>query len=65
MGGETMRGENEQIIYLKDYAPSPYLIEHVDLDVRIAPEPRRCARNSPSCRARARPGTPLVLDGES
>ena len=33
-----MRGESEQVIYLKDYEPSPYLIERVSLDVRIAPD---------------------------
>ena len=32
-----MRGEDEHTIFLKDYAPSPYKIEHVELDVRIDP----------------------------
>ncbi len=41
-----MRGENEDTIFLKDYAPSPYVIEKVELDVRIVPRdiarPRAC-----------------------
>jgi aminopeptidase N len=60
-----MRGENEQVIYLKDYAPTPYIIEHVDLDVRIAPElaqVRSVLTIVP--REGTPPGTPLTLDGE-
>ena len=33
-----MRGENDETIFLKDYAPTPYLIEKVELDVGIAPD---------------------------
>ena len=60
-----MRGENEQTIFLKDYAPSPYLIEKVDLDVRIRPGTasiRSLLTIVP--REGTLPGTPLVLDGE-
>ncbi len=33
-----MRGENEETVFLKDYAETPYAIEKVELDVRIAPD---------------------------
>ncbi len=51
---------------LKDYAPPPYLIEEVELDVRLAP---RAARVAAKLRLRPNPkvatgGKPLVLDGE-
>src|SRR6185312_5832166 len=51
---------------LKDYAPPPYLIEEVELDVRLAP---RAARVASKLRLRPNPkvatgGRPLVLDGE-
>ena len=60
-----MRGENEQIIHLEDYAPSPYVIEHVDLDVRIAPE-RATVRALLTVVPRdgTPPATPLVLDAD-
>ena len=29
-----MRGDNNETIYLKDYAPSPCVVEKVELDVR-------------------------------
>ena len=60
-----MRGENEQVIYLKDYAPSPYLIERVELDVDIAPDTSRVrALLTIVPRDGTPPATPLVLDGE-
>ena len=60
-----MRGENEQTIYLRDYAPSPYLIERVDLDVKIAPETARMrALLTIVPREGTLPATPLVLDGD-
>ncbi len=60
-----MRGENEQTIYLKDYAPTPYAIEKVELDVRIVPDTARVrALLTLVPRPDTRPGTPLVLDGE-
>jgi aminopeptidase N len=60
-----MPADTDQTIYLKDYAPAPYRIEHVALDFLIQPE---------VCTVQAQltivpqddtpPGTPLVLDGE-
>ena len=41
-----MRTETEHTIYLKDYAPSPYAIDKVELDVKIGPVTP--ARNKPS-----------------
>ena len=32
-----MRVEDGQTIFLKDYAPSPYLVERVELDVTVNP----------------------------
>ena len=60
-----MRTENETIIYLKDYAPSPYRIVQVELDVDIAPEVcgvRTLLTIEPA--PGTEPGTPLILDGE-
>jgi len=60
-----MRGENEQTIYLKDYAPSPYVIERVELDVRVQPgaaSVRSLLTIAP--REGTAPGTPLALDGD-
>ena len=37
----SMRSEDPQTIYLKDYAPSAYRIERVELDVDIAPDTSR------------------------
>ncbi len=60
-----MRGENEETIFLKDYVESPYLIEKVDLDVRVAADTSRIrAFLTISPRPSTPPGTPLVLDGE-
>ncbi|HEV7276171.1 MAG TPA: aminopeptidase N [Devosiaceae bacterium] len=59
-----MRG-NEDSIYLKDYAPSPFLIEKVDLEVEIAPGTARVRSFLTIVpREDTAPGTPLVLDGE-
>ncbi|MGV3489770.1 MAG: aminopeptidase N, partial [Devosia sp.] len=60
-----MRSENEETIFLKDYAPTPYAIEKVELDVRIAPDTsivRAFLTLVP--REGTAPGTPLVLDGD-
>ena len=51
---------------LKDYAPPPYLIEEVELDVTLEPKATRVASK---LRLRPNPkvatgGRPLVLDGE-
>jgi aminopeptidase N len=60
-----MRGENEETIFLKDYSETPYVVEAVELDVRIAPDTsliRAFLTLVP--REGTAPGTPLVLDGE-
>ncbi|MDC9823856.1 aminopeptidase N [Devosia sp. ZB163] len=60
-----MRGENEETIFLKDYAETPYVVEQVELDVRIAPDTSTIrAFLTLTPRAATAPGTPLVLDGE-
>lgn len=60
-----MRGENEETVFLKDYAETPYAIEKVELDVRIAPDTSVIwALLTLVPRANTAPGTPLVLDGE-
>ncbi len=60
-----MSSDNEQTIYLKDYAPSPYLIEKLELEVDIAPETAVIhAWLTISPRPDTAPGTPLVLDGD-
>jgi len=60
-----MRTETEHTIYLKDYAPSPYIIEKVELEVEIAPEQSVVkAWLTISPRETTAPGTPLVLDGD-
>jgi aminopeptidase N len=60
-----MRGENEQVIYLKDYAPTAYVIEQVELDVKIAPDVARVrALLTIVPREGLAPATPLVLDGD-
>jgi hypothetical protein len=60
-----MRGENEQVAHLSDYAPGPYLIEHVELDVRVAAGSARVrALLTIVPREGTAPATPLVLDGD-
>jgi aminopeptidase N len=60
-----MRTENEHIIFLKDYAPSPYRIVSVDLDFAIAAELTRVvAQLTIEPQGGTAPGTPLVLDGD-
>jgi aminopeptidase N len=60
-----MRGENEETVFLKDYVESPYLIEKVEMDVRIAPDTSRVrALLTISPRPSTAAGTPLILDGE-
>jgi aminopeptidase N len=56
--------ENEQVVYLKDYAPTPYRIDRVELDVTFAPNVAR-VRSILSVipREDTVPRTPLVLDG--
>ncbi|HEY9010023.1 MAG TPA: aminopeptidase N [Devosia sp.] len=60
-----MRAENELTIYLEDYAPTPYIIERVELNVQINPGTtlvRSLLTVLP--RGDTAPGTPLVLDGD-
>ena len=60
-----MRTETEHTIYLKDYAPSPYAIDRVELDVKIGPvtsSVRALLTITP--RPGTAPGTPLLLDGD-
>ena len=60
-----MRTETEHTIFLKDYAPSPYAIDRVELDVKIGPVTSRVrALLTVTPRAGTAPGTPLVLDGD-
>ena len=60
-----MRTETEQTIYLKDYAPTQYRVDRVELDVGIAPDTSHVrALLTLSPRAGTEPGTPLVLDGD-
>ena len=60
-----MRSEDPQTIYLKDYAPSAYRIERVELEVDIAPDTSRVrALLTISPLAGTAPDTPLVLDGD-
>lgn len=60
-----MRTETEHTIYLKDYAPSPYVIDKVELDVAIRAETSRVrALLTISPRPGTLPGTALVLDGD-
>jgi aminopeptidase N len=62
-----MRTETPQPIHLKDYQPSPWLIDQVELDVRLDPvetrvKARLAMRPNPKS---ANPGGPIVLDGEA
>jgi aminopeptidase N len=60
-----MRTETEHTIYLKDYAPSPYVIDKVELDVAIRAETSRVrALLTVTPRPDTPPGTPLALDGD-
>ena len=60
-----MRTENAPLIRLEDYRPTDYLIDSVDLDVRLAPEAARvAARLGVRRREGTAPGAPLTLDGD-
>ena len=60
-----MRTENAPVIRLEDYRPTDYLIDAVDLDIRLAPEAARVvSRLSVRPREGTPPHTPLVLDGD-
>ncbi len=60
-----MRTETEHTIFLKDYAPSPYRIDKVELDVKIGPAFTKVhAFLAVAPQPGTAPGTPLVLDGD-
>jgi aminopeptidase N len=60
-----MPSDDEHTIYLKDYTPSPYLIERLELEVDVAPETAIVhAWLTISPREGTAPGTPLTLDGD-
>ena len=60
-----MSTEAEKTIFLKDYAPAPYLIEKVELEVDIVPDAATVhAWLTIVPRDGTAPGTPLVLDGD-
>ena len=60
-----MRNDTPAPVQLKDYAPPPYLIETVDLDVDIRPSATRIVATLAGVRNPAVPGVhPLALDGE-
>ena len=50
-------------IYLKDYAPTPYGISHVDMTVELDPERTRVTSRL-SVSPRSNRPSPMVLDGE-
>jgi aminopeptidase N len=62
-----MRTETPQTIFLKDYQPTPYLVDHVSLDFRLEPDKTRViARFDCRVNPAAPEGIhPLVLDGEN
>ena len=62
-----MRTETPQPIHLKDYQPSPWLIDRVELDVRLDPvETRVVSRLAMRPNPKSpKPGGPIVLDGEA
>ncbi|MGP6433928.1 aminopeptidase N, partial [Pseudomonas paraglycinae] len=60
-----MRTETPPLIRLEEYRPSDYLIDRVDLDIRLDPHATRidatlALRPNPAGRA----GAPLHLDGD-
>ena len=60
-----MRTDTPQLVRLEDYRPSDFLIDRVDLDIRLHPTRTRVTaslalRPNPAGRA----GAPLVLDGD-
>ncbi|MEL7544539.1 MAG: hypothetical protein AAGJ70_12270, partial [Pseudomonadota bacterium] len=65
-----MKIDRPKPIYLKDYAPSDYLIDTVDLDIALDPNETRVkarlrVRPNPAARTKGRAKVaPLVLDGE-
>ena len=61
-----MKTQEPRTIYLKDYRPAPYLIDHTELDISLEPTATRVAaklamRPNPASAERQ---APLKLDGE-
>ena len=60
-----MRTETAPIVRLEDYRPSDFLIDNVELDVRLHPtETRVTATLTMSPNPAGRSGAPLILDGD-
>jgi aminopeptidase N len=58
-----MRTDTPQTIHLEDYAPTPYAVDEVALDIRLAPDATR-VRATLSVSPRTWNAGPLALDGE-
>ena len=60
-----MRTETPPLIRLEEYRPSNYLIDRVDLDIRLDPHATRITRRWRCARIPPRSaGAPLILDGD-
>ena len=61
-----MRTDTPKTIRLKDYTPSPFLIDTIDLDVHLDPhETRITSQLKVRANPKAEPATSLTLDGEN
>ncbi len=60
-----MRTDTHAAIELKNYVPSPWLIDKVHLDVRLAPQRTKVHAHLLMRPNPENPGGPLVLDGEN
>src|ERR671913_1115885 len=60
-----MRTDTPQLVRLEDYRPSDFLIDRVDLDIRLHPtETRITAILALRPNPKGLPDAPLVLDGD-
>jgi aminopeptidase N len=62
-----MRTDTPPVVRLEDYRPSDFLIDRVDLDIRLHPTETRIAATlalRPNPAGLPVPGAPLVLDGD-
>jgi len=59
-----MKTDTPQTVYLKDYTPPAFWIDTVDLDFDIDAGGTTVSATLALRRNAARPGQPLVLDGE-
>jgi len=59
-----MKTDTPQTVYLKDYTPPAYLVDHVDLDINIETEGTTVSATLAMRRNPAVVEQPLVLDGE-